>query len=74
MDLRAKSFASTFSGACMPHRRCRATDLLLLDNEKSKIAKDETSRKLAQELQLISWPDSSIELFYQFEKCYRGRT
>lgn len=76
MGIRAKSFATTFSGACMPHWRCRATDLLVvrLDNEKRKLLKTRLSRKLAQELQLISWLDSSIELFYQFEKCYRGRT
>jgi len=41
MGIRAKSFATTFSGACMPHWRCRATDLLRLNSEKSKIAKDE---------------------------------
>ena len=41
MGIRAKSFAATFSGACMPHRRCRGTDLLVvrLDSEKRKLLK-----------------------------------
>ena len=55
---------------------CRATDLLVvrLDSKKRQKRKLLKTRHLERELQLISWLDSSIELYYQFEKCYRGRT